>query len=447
MSKKFLSGLSVGAQTFTTSGLSNIANMSFTGILDGPYVTPAQIYASAASVTGDISINPSNGTFDGTLSLGSANTTTYLSGNTFIYDSTNSWGASFSVGSLTASRSFAFQNNSGTLALTAGNNSLSANTISGTTASFTATGTFNAVVATTVTATTVNATTVNATTATLTGKLSLATTATNRASVNIPASGTVPTSGNYVTGDMWVSGTSLIFATATNASKTTMWTDLSNAASPTNNSLSLGSGSLTATAVTATTVTATTVTATTVNGTTVQMNSVSATSAATNNALVIRDGSGNFSANIITATTVNHTSDIQLNGTSIVSAWSTFTPVMTNWTKGSGTFDSFYTQIGKTVTWRCKFTLSGTTVSGNPILTLPVTAKVGGAYYFPHQAMVLSGGAAFSGTGYLNATTTWSMTIGNAAGTYASFTSMSSTIPGTWANADHFNFVVTYEAA
>jgi hypothetical protein len=304
MSKKFLNGLSVGSQTFTTSGLSNISNISSTGIIESPYMTPAQIYASTASVTGNISINPSNGSFDGVLTLGSANTTTYLNGNTFIYDSTNSWGANLTLGSLTASRSFAFQNTSGTLALTSGNSSLSANTISGTTASFTATGTFNAVVATTVTATTVNATTVNATTATLTGKLSLATTATNRASVNIPASGTVPTSGNYVIGDMWVSGTSLIFATATNVSKTTMWADLSNAASPTNNSLSLGSGSLTATAVTATSVTATTVTATTVNGTTVQMNSVSATSAATNNALVIRDGSGNFSAGAITASIV-----------------------------------------------------------------------------------------------------------------------------------------------
>jgi hypothetical protein len=39
------------------------------------------------------------------------------------------------------------------------------------------------------------------------------------------------------------------------------------------------------------------------------------------------------------------------------------------------------------------------------------------------------------------------MTINNVAGTYGSFTSISSTIPGTWANADHFNFVVTYEAA
>jgi hypothetical protein len=128
-------------------------------------------------------------------------------------------------------------------------------------------------------------------------------------------------------------------------------------------------------------------------------------------------------------------------------AWTSFTPTLSSWTKGSGTFDSTYVQVGKTVTWRCKFTLSGTTVSGNPALTLPVTAKAGGAYYFPHPVMVLAGGTAYLGTGYLTSTTAWSMTINNVAGTYGSFTSISSTIPGTWANADHFNFVVTYEAA
>jgi hypothetical protein len=95
------------------------------------------------------------------------------------------------------------------------------------------------------------------------GKTTVSTSAAGYASFNIPASGTVPTLGSYVIGDLWVSGTALTFATAASVAKVVAWNDLSNITSPTNNSLSLGTGSLTATAVTATAVTATTVTATT----------------------------------------------------------------------------------------------------------------------------------------------------------------------------------------
>jgi len=129
-------------------------------------------------------------------------------------------------------------------------------------------------------------------------------------------------------------------------------------------------------------------------------------------------------------------------------AWTSFTPTMTGWSQGAGTFDSYYVQIGKTVVWRCKFNVAGAQ-SGSPTLTLPVTAKAGGSYYFPHVVFLLSGGGARLATGWLPSTTTWAMSGDylSAAPGYIGFNSITATAPGTWANGDHFNFVVTYEAA
>lgn len=133
---------------------------------------------------------------------------------------------------------------------------------------------------------------------------------------------------------------------------------------------------------------------------------------------------------------------------SIPQTWTAFTPTVTGWGAGNGTWDSYYAEIGKTVIWRCKFIAgSTTTFAGSPTLTLPLTAKAGGNYYCPFPVIMLCAGSAFSGTGYLPTTTTLAFSVANAASTYGGFTTISSTVPATWASTNHFNFCVTYEAA
>jgi len=56
-------------------------------------------------------------------------------------------------------------------------------------------------------------------------------------------------------------------------------------------------------------------------------------------------------------------------------AWTSYTPTITNLTQGTGTLASKYIQIGKTVIYQGRFTFSGTSsVGGVLTISLPVTA-------------------------------------------------------------------------
>jgi hypothetical protein len=124
------------------------------------------------------------------------------------------------------------------------------------------------------------------------------------------------------------------------------------------------------------------------------------------------------------------------------SAWTAFTPTLTNATVGNGTLDCAYVQIGKLVVARYRFTLGSTsTVGTNPLFTVPVTALSGlsGAYVAwlrdtsattNYQAMVSWNGAFLTPYRLIEAQT-----------------SVTATTPFTWAVNDIMAFLVYYEAA
>ena len=134
-------------------------------------------------------------------------------------------------------------------------------------------------------------------------------------------------------------------------------------------------------------------------------------------------------------------------------AWKSWTPTWSNFTVGNATVVTKYTQIGKTIHIRGKITLGSTSsVTGGIALTAPVN------YNSEYNVRTVIGNIAIedAGTasyfGYIRIADTVSTNllqigIGNAGGTYLSYTAPSSTIPMTWATGDQLTFTATYEAA
>ena len=127
-------------------------------------------------------------------------------------------------------------------------------------------------------------------------------------------------------------------------------------------------------------------------------------------------------------------------------AWTSFTPAWTNLTKGSGTNEGLYKQIGKTVLFRVRFIMAAdSSISGVVTLTLPVTAAtyssaatIGTGYIYDadpgviYQIVVSSAGAVLA--------------IGSG-GTYATLDGTSSSVPMTWTTSDIISLHGFYEAA
>lgn len=125
-------------------------------------------------------------------------------------------------------------------------------------------------------------------------------------------------------------------------------------------------------------------------------------------------------------------------------AWTSYTPVLSGFSLGSGTATGSYVQIGKTVFFTASFTLgSGFSAASTPATSLPVTAKIG------------TGGVAtvlFNDAGsntYVGAANTFGTTTlqGFILGSSGAFAAPSSTTPFTWASGDTILFSGTYEAA
>lgn len=81
--------------------------------------------------------------------------------------------------------------------------------------------------------------------------------------------------------------------------------------------------------------------------------------------------------NIDLLLTTKGTGIVKINGNPIsIGAWTVWTPSWTNLTVGNGTTDAAYSQDGKTIKFRLKFTLGSTSAVGtNPIVAFPVAPK------------------------------------------------------------------------
>lgn len=130
--------------------------------------------------------------------------------------------------------------------------------------------------------------------------------------------------------------------------------------------------------------------------------------------------------------------------------WASWTPTWTNFTAGSATIVAKYCRIGKTVHYSLAVTLSGSTMGTGPIFTLPVTTVAASGSTKPTLGILRiedAGTTNFTGIVQFASTTTATIVVSGAASTYANLTSITSTVPMTWANSDWFVATGTYEAA
>jgi hypothetical protein len=125
--------------------------------------------------------------------------------------------------------------------------------------------------------------------------------------------------------------------------------------------------------------------------------------------------------------------------------FTSYTPTLTNMTLGNGTVTARYAQVGELVTVFFNFLLGSTSaISTNPSFSLPVTAITNSILY---NAYFQDAGTNTYLGGINLTTTTGSIYVPNASGTYNSFTSVTSTVPFTWTTNDFIRAFFTYEVA
>lgn len=132
-------------------------------------------------------------------------------------------------------------------------------------------------------------------------------------------------------------------------------------------------------------------------------------------------------------------------------AWKSWTPTLTGVTLGSGgTTSATYCRIGKTVIATIAITLGGTgSITGDVTFTIPVTAASVDRAAATGDATITdaSPSATYPGAVLLTSTTVAGIRVFNAAGTYASNTALSGTIPITFTSSDKISATIIYEAA
>jgi len=151
----------------------------------------------------------------------------------------------------------------------------------------------------------------------------------------------------------------------------------------------------------------------------------------------------------ITAGAVTPNSLVASSGTSWT--WQSWTPTFTNLTVGNGTLVARYTQVGKNVTARISLIFGSTSaVSGDVSITLPVTAftyagastvtPLGNVQYYNNSTI-------FLGNVSMSSTTSAVLRSYVVASTYPVTTTLSSTVPFSWAVTHQLSCQFTYEAA
>jgi hypothetical protein len=132
---------------------------------------------------------------------------------------------------------------------------------------------------------------------------------------------------------------------------------------------------------------------------------------------------------------------------------STFTPSITNFTLGNGTAVGRFVRVNKLVYFRVGISFGSTTSigAGAKDLTLPIAATnvatLDGLNILVHYYDLNLSIGVFNQPAICIGTTAVRLGANNVAGTYESFTDLSSTVPFTWATGDVLNIAGTYEVA
>jgi hypothetical protein len=126
--------------------------------------------------------------------------------------------------------------------------------------------------------------------------------------------------------------------------------------------------------------------------------------------------------------------------------WVSYTPTTANLTLGDGTVVGSYMRVGNVVSFLVTFTMGSTSAMGtSPSFTLPVTAQ---STTFTGLYALLGDFGTGNFIGYATPTTTVvAPKAVNVAGTYASTSNPTSTIPFTWTTNDFITIGGTYRAA
>ena len=132
-------------------------------------------------------------------------------------------------------------------------------------------------------------------------------------------------------------------------------------------------------------------------------------------------------------------------------AWQTWAPTLSGgWANGNGTWTARYAQLGKTVFVRGKFVIGSTTTKGTGLtVSLPVTATTAAveSTSIPPALAVIGGSTIQMLFGYIGTTGTFTLFAMNASTAYVTRSTVTATVPATWATSDEINFHFTYQAA
>lgn len=139
------------------------------------------------------------------------------------------------------------------------------------------------------------------------------------------------------------------------------------------------------------------------------------------------------------------------NMNSIGAAWVTYTPTLSGWTQGNGTFSAAYQQINKLIVYRGTFT-GGTTTTASSFfdISFPVASN---GYYDTYKQPLISANYydTSAGTNYtlqgLWISTTIRLAAINTASTFATVTNMGGTAPVTYGTGDFISWTICYEAS
>jgi len=125
--------------------------------------------------------------------------------------------------------------------------------------------------------------------------------------------------------------------------------------------------------------------------------------------------------------------------------WKSWTPTMTNGAVGNGTLTAKYSQIGKVVALKIQLALGSTSSIGTtPTFTVPVTATSTNGEYI-NTLIADADGGVFTGLA-LVINTTVTPYVDNTAGTYATRTGITASVPMTWTTNDNLLIDGIYEA-
>ena len=129
-------------------------------------------------------------------------------------------------------------------------------------------------------------------------------------------------------------------------------------------------------------------------------------------------------------------------------AWTSYTPTITNFTLGNGTVTARYKLIGKTLLLQCKIVFGSTSsISGSPIFYMPFSAKISNMQGTANILIQDFGTAYYKAMSADGAGNYFYIYAESANGTYVRDIGISSTVPMTWASTDYFIINGTYEAA